>query len=498
MASSTRTAYRLGGASLAALGIALVALGYPVRGPTLRTTATAFLSTDRPGITAHNSPAVAVDPKRPLVMAMADKIDTPTISCTLSVSANGGDTWTPLDPVPPEPGTQCFWPDVAYDESGDLLVLFTAMKDRFNQSMGVWLQRYRGGQLAGQPTRVAGADAFHARLAVTGDRVLAAWVQSSTATPFQPLGLAPGDNPIVLAASEDGGRTFAPPVTVSAPGQLVLQPTVIVGKEGEVVVGALDLGRDLLDYESRHEGQGGDPYDGRWQVVTWTSLDGGRTFGDASVVSEVVPPQRIYVDVGSPTPGFALDPNTGRLYATWDSGRGDGRDVYVSWSDDAGATWGPATQFTRDGSQTLPAVGVAADGRVDLLFYDRSVDPGDVMTVPVLASSWDRGRTFTSRAVSTRTFDSRIGFGSFQGLPSLGQQLAVISEPERALAFWTDTRKGSMDTNAQELALAHVDVEKQRGRRWPLVAMGAAMALAGAALAVLGGRQSPGTRPNRR
>ena len=498
-----RTPLRLLAASLLLLGLAMAVLGFPARGARLEQSAFAFLSTDRPGITAHNSPAVAADPSRPLSMAMADKIDTPTIDCTVSATTNGGNNWTELDLPLPDPATQCFWPDVAYDDSGNLLVLYTDLRERFNQSKGVWLQRFSGGSPAGQPTKVAGDHAFHARLAADGNRVFVAWVQAGSETPFQPLGIAPGASPLMLAASADGGLTFGAPATVSAPGQLVLQPTVLVNKAGDVVVGALDLGQDLLDYESRHEGQAGEPYEGAWHVVTWTSTDSGRSFQPAATVADIEPPQRIYVDITAPTPGFAVDPASGRIYATWDSGRGDARDVYLSYSDDGGRTWAAASRLPRDSSQTLPAVAVAPSGRVDLLFYDRSRDPTDVMTVPMMASSWDRGLSFTARAISSRPFDSRIGFGSLQGLPSLGQQLGLISEDDRALAFWSDTRKGSVDTNAQELALALVDVEERRGRRWPLVALAGLFAAAGVAAAVRAQRpaqvpQSAGARPNSR
>ncbi|MGH9178469.1 MAG: hypothetical protein ACRD0N_07940 [Acidimicrobiales bacterium] len=490
-----RTPLRLLAASLVLIGLALALLGFPARGARVEESAFAFLSTDRPGITAHNSPAVAADPSRPQSMAMADKIDTPNIDCTVSTSSNGGSTWTEVDLPLPDPATQCFWPDVAFDDGGDLLVLYTDLRERFNQSKGVWLQRFSGGSPAGEPTKVAGDHSFHARLAVDANRVFVAWVQAGSDTPFQPLGIAPGASPLMLAASADGGRTFAAPVTVSAPGQLVLQPTVLVTND-DVVVGALDLGDDLLDYESRHEGQAGEPYEGAWHVVAWTSSDRGRTFDRAATVADVEPPQRIYVDITAPTPGFGLDRASGRIYATWDSGIGDARDVYLSHSDDGGRTWAAASRLPRESSQTLPTVAVAPGGRVDLLFYDRSRDPTDVMTVPMMASSWDRGRSFTARAISDRPFDSRIGFGSLQGLPSLGQQLGLISEADRALAFWSDTRKGSVDTNAQELALALVDVEEGKGRRWPLVALAVVLVVAGVAVAV---RAQPlGARPNSR
>lgn len=493
----SRNAVRLGAAALVVIGLGLAGLGLATKGPTIDTSAFAFLSTDpRPSITAHNSPAVAVHRSNPDVMAVADKIDTPLTNCTVSVSTNGGDNWSPSDPVPPDPLTRCYWPDVAFDAEGDLLVLYTAMLENFNGSVGVFLQRFSGGQAMGAPVAVTGPKAFHARLAVDARKVHVTWVQIDADAPFQ-AGSAAASR-LVMATSVDGGATFGAPVTVSAPGQLLLQPTVVVGQGGEIVIGALDLGADLLDYESQHQGQNGAPYDGRWQVVTFTSTDGGATFGDRTAVGDVVPPKRIYPDVSAPAPGFAVHPSSGRIFATWDSGRGSARDVYLAWSDDAGRTWERATQFSRRSSQSLPAVDVSPDGRVDLLFYDRSKDPTDVMVEPVLASSFDGGVTFTDRSVSGRTFDSRIGFGNAQGLPSLGQQLGLLSQPGRALAFWADTRKGTADDNNQELAMAIVDVEEGRGRRIPLLAAGLALVLAGAALALTKGRQPSSARPNNR
>ncbi|MDP1804164.1 MAG: hypothetical protein Q8K72_03270, partial [Acidimicrobiales bacterium] len=96
------------------------------------------------GINAHNSPSVAVDPERPAAVALADRIDTPRFSCSVSVSTNSGDSWRPLTLPLPEDAPNCHQPDVAYGAGGELLVLFTATGGRFNQPVGVWLQRFAG------------------------------------------------------------------------------------------------------------------------------------------------------------------------------------------------------------------------------------------------------------------------------------------------------------------------------------------------------------------
>lgn len=473
---------RVAGSVLVILGLVSIVAGFqrspakvgPPTGPNR------LVNVDRPGINAHNSPAVAVDASHPRMLAVADRIDTPRQSCSVRRSNDGGATW-----AQPLALGDCFWPDVAFEGGGNLLVLTTTLGGPFNQPVGVWLQRFDGGAPAGPRIRVAGSEAYHARLAVDGERVVVTWVQAGAEAARKPLGFPPPPNPIVVARSNDGGRSFSSPVRVGEPSRLVVQPRVILGPGERVVVGALDLGDDLLDYQGGHEGQGGPPDEGRWALVSWTSTDGGSTFGPAAAAArDLVIPQRIYSDL-APAPGFALDRSADRLFATWDAGRGDGRDVFLARSDDGGATWsGPTPVAPRAGAQFLPMVDVAPDGRVDVVFYDRGGDPSDVMTEVTLASSWDGGRSFITTTVSDRSFDSRIGFGSAQGLPMLGSQLAVVSEPDRALAFWSDTRNASVDDNAQDLAVGAVAIRNRAGRRWPMSAMGAALLLLGAALAL--------------
>jgi hypothetical protein len=255
----------------------------------------------------------------------------------------------------------------------------------------------------------------------------------------------------------------------------VVQPSPVALGGGRVVIGAFDLAEDFTDYEARHMGQGGEPHEGGWRVVSWTSTDGGARFGPpATVADDLVVPQRIIVNL-APAPSFARDPRTdGRVYAAWDAGRGDGRDAFVARSDDAGATWSaPVAVASRPRGQLLPAVGVSPTGRVDVAFYDRSEDPGDVRASVTLASSHEEGRTFRTATVSDAPFDTRIGFGSLQGIPLLGSRVAVLSEADRALAFWSDTSRGTIDDNVQDLAVAAVDVEEAGRRRPALMLLGA-------------------------
>lgn len=430
-------------------------------------------------INVNTSPVAAADPRRPEVMAVAGRVDAPRLSCTVAVTTTGGEAWRDLD-LPLAPGADnCFWPAVAFDGDGNLLVLYTPTGGPFNLPTALWLQRFTAELAAnGPPVQVAGALTFQPRLAVEGRRVLVAWIAATEERATKFLGFGPPPNPIVLARSDDGGRTFAPPVPVSEPHRLAVQPTLLAGPGGEVVIGALDLAGDLFTFQSAHEGRSGPPPAGPWRLVMWRSGDGGATFGPAATVAEgVVPPQRVLIDL-APAPAFALDPARERMYAAWETDR----DVMLSRSEDGGAVWSPPRRLgPAAGGQFLPGVGVAPDGRVDVAYYDRSRDPDDVLAEVVLASSSDGGRSFASTVISDQPFDSMVG--SFNGDDvMLGSHVAVVAQAETTTVVWPDTTRGNRTTNVVDLVSATVEVQAGAGARVPLIAGGGLLVLLAIAL----------------
>lgn len=479
------------GLALAAAGLVAAALGLASGTDPLSVRSTGVVNADRPGLDAHNSPAAAAAPGRPDTVVVGDRIDSPRFSCSLHRSTDGGATWGPL-PLPRAPDApNCFWPDVAFDGDGRLLVLTTATGGRYNQPVGAWLQRFDGTSPDGVPVRVAPSEAFHAHLATSPGSVVVAWVQAPPENAEQPLGLVGASNPVVAARSTDGGRTWSRPVVVSEPGRRAVHPVVVAGAGGALVVAALDLVDDRENYEGLHQGQAGPTPAGRWEVVAWRSTDGGASFGPGVTVAEVDIPERVIVDLMG-GPSLAAGPGGTPLYLAWDGGQGEARDVHLARSDDGGTTWGPPSALERPGEQLLPAVGVAPDGRVDLVFYDRGRDPTGTAVEAVVASSGDGGRRFDSTVVSPAPFDGTIGLGSSQGLPQRGNQLALVSEPDRVLAFWGDASRGTVDDNLQDLAFAQVAVG-EGGRAWLLVAGGLFLAVAGAVMAARAGRRAAGS-----
>jgi hypothetical protein len=116
----------------------------------------------------------------------------------------------------------------------------------------------------------------------------------------------------------------------------------------------------------------------------------------------------------------------------------------------------------RDGTrQYLPKLAVAPNGRLDVVYYDRRADARNVMNLVSLQSSFDQGEHFSpALRLTSRAFDSRIGFGSPHDLPDLGSRLGLLSGEDWALAVWTDTRAGTQATNKQDLMRALVVFSK--------------------------------------
>lgn len=493
------------GAGLALLGmggwLAAGALDTPLEvagvSPNLPVNASAV---DPGDLTAHNSPTLARDPTDPSRLAVANRIDSPTFSCALHVSTDGGDSWRQI-PIPAPRGAEaCYAPDVAFGPEGTLYLSFVTLTGRANTPDAVWISRSGdGGTTLSGPVRVSGPLAFQVRVAADPQqpgRLWLTWLQAEEVA----VGAFPAtDYPIVAAGSTDGGRTWSEAVRVSDPSrERVLAPTPLATGAGRLAVAYLDLGGDRLDYHGAHRGRAGPPYDGVWRLVVARSADAGGTFQEATV-DEVVPTER-FVPFLPPFPVLAGDGR--RLYAAFHGGRLGDADIWLWWSPDAGATWSQAVRVndTPEGdgtTQRLPALATGPEGRLDVAYYDRRADPEDTMTTVSLRSSPDGGASFLPHVtLADRVFDSRVGVGSERGMADLGSRLGLVSGPSRATAVWTDTRAGTPASKKQDLVRASVRFATPTHLPPPvpvLLRIGAVMAVgAGALVAARGPRARPG------
>jgi hypothetical protein len=222
------------------------------------------------------------------------------------------------------------------------------------------------------------------------------------------------------------------------------------------------------------------------------STDQGSTWQESDVETALVPAER-FVALLPPCPSLAVDQHSGNLYVAFQDARAGDADVYLWSSQDGGRHFGSARRVndtpSGDGtSQYLPALSVAPDGRLDILYYDRRDDSTNLVNEVSLQSSFDNGVSFSSHLrVSDRSFDSQVGFGSDRNLPDLGSRLALISADARALAVWTDTRAGTQASGKQDLARAFVTFSTARRRGNAVVGVGGlVVAAAGLALAATG------------
>jgi hypothetical protein len=426
-------------------------------------------------IDENNSPTIVRNPRRPENLVTAYRIDRPRFSASLQSSLDGGRTWRAAALPLPAGSDRPYAPDVAFSSDGTLHVLFSNLEGRGNGPGNLWLSTSTdGGRTLAPPTRVTGALAFQARLAVDPKGPLyVTWLQ---ATDTGTLSFV-GPDPFVEAVrSIDGGRTFSAPVRVSDPGRRrVGAASAVVDHTGRLVVLYEDFKGDVRDFQFLE----GPPYDATFALVVTASDDGGGTFGPGVEIEPGVVPTRRFLVYLPEFPSLAAGPGK-TLYASWSDGRAGDDDVYLRRSDDGGRTWAPPVRVNRtrrgDGtSQTLPRVAVAPNGRVDVVFYDRRDDVAhNVMSGVTLATSTDQGRTWRNTPIADQAFDTRIGSSADPLLPvDFGTRLGLVSSDRRTWAVWTDTRLGTDVTGRQDVELAIVD---QPGTtplvgQWPVLAV---------------------------
>lgn len=420
-------------------------------------------------LTAHNSPRLVANPTNPDNLVVASRIDAPQFSCGLHVSLDGGGRWSESTiPFPPDKLVSCFSPDAAFGPDGTLYVAFSS----FGQVEGegtvpdaVWVTSSTdGGATMTPPVQAAGPQGFHVRVAAdpsrTG-RLYLAWLQAAGTSGW---GLSTTRNPIVVARSDDGGRTWGEPVRASEPARdRLVAPALTLGADGALYLAYLDVRDDALDYHGAHEGMGGEPYPGPWSLLFARSSDGGATWSGSEVDSTLVPIGR-FIMLFPPRPSVAVDGDA--VFVAFHDGRAGDADVWLWRSGTGGRSWSKGRRVNdtpmRDGtSQYLPKVEVSPGGRVDVAYYDRRTDADDVLTEVSLQSSFDGGNSFARRVrLSRPAFDSSVGFGSDRGMPELGDTLGLFSADDGVLAMWADTRAGTSLSGKQNLAQAVVAVTR--------------------------------------
>jgi hypothetical protein len=376
-------------------------------------------------------------------------------------STDGGKTWGGVDlPLPPPIGTNGIDfgsdPTLAFDSRGNLyygyIVVFFGNGNGINGTSMAVARSTDGGKTYPAATFFAfegGSNHFNDKPMITADanrtspfrdNVYIAWDAASG-------GSATGGG-VRLARSTDHGATFTT-VRVddpSGPGRSI-GAVPFVGPNGEVYAAWNDYGANAIVFNS--------------------SFDGGATWGTPRTVAGKTAPFQINVPAefnrgALVYPACDADRSTGRrrgrLACSWmDLTPAGTSDVFLSFSDDQGATWSRPARVA-----DAPAAGSdrfnqwlsvdPTNGEVDVSFYDtRNDTTGSRYETDIyLARSADGGATFGPNVLVTNARSNEhdcagvfpcaaINYGNQQGDYSGLVAYGGVAHP-----IWTDSRRNQV------------------------------------------------------
>ena len=184
------------------------------------------------------------------------------------------------------------------------------------------------------------------------------------------------------------------------------------------------------------------------------SLDGGLTWSGDQVVGEIAGGwDQTIPGIGrvNGMPVTQVDhsqgPHRGRIYINWTDTRNGDTDVWITHSDDQGATWSTTQRVNNDGADrdqffTWMTVDPVR-GDVHVVFYDRrhNEDRENRSTHVVVASSSDGGETWVNRTVSDTPFvpEGKVFFGDYNNITAVDGHVRPIWTHEEGgiLSVWT-------------------------------------------------------------
>jgi hypothetical protein len=152
------------------------------------------------------------------------------------------------------------------------------------------------------------------------------------------------------------------------------------------------------------------------------------------------------------TPSLAYDPRTGSLTFLYQNNinrPASAADISYQRSTDGGQTWSNMRFLSVTGSgnpapndQFFPWVAAAGNGNLYAIWFDRRLDPANIRINTWEARSANGGVTWTSRRISTSSWNPNLGF--FSSGAFIGDYNGIAVSTTNVYPVWTDGRNNAI------------------------------------------------------
>lgn len=404
---------------------------------------------------AGNEPTLAISPINPNSIVIGWR-DFPTIQSDArkagyAWSVDGGQTFVPGGALPPPPGYSASAEQTDPVVAVDSLGVFTYLSEVFVPQFDMHIyQSFDGG--VSWPTVVAVENPV-----TSGDK---GWLTIDRSGGLGDGHLYAGWNNFSLGGqcfirSVDGGQSFSPAVRIADAGGTQWMLQYAVGPDGELYAAWRNYVDDAI-YVTKSL-NANDP-----NVVPTFDVFGGGGFNGLDLkIDDSNDPgfldinpvgfHQIYLDVDR-TNG----PRRGWVYCLWADNRNDESDLMLARSMDGGFTWDTGIRVHDDGLgnnvyQWMPAMSVAPNGRIDVVWYDTRNDPGntDPLSELYYTFSVDGGDSWSVDRRASDAFDTTVGWPSQD---KIGDYIQGVSSNTDMNVAYAATFKGGQDIYFLRLA----------------------------------------------